>query len=66
MSKISPCLWFDGHAEEAANFYVSLFPDSYVDKVSRAPGDYPSGSAQSIENETASVNLKCAPPLRPM
>ncbi len=28
MSKISPCLWFDGEAEEAANFYVSLLPDS--------------------------------------
>ena len=48
MSKISPCLWFDGHAEVAANFYVSLFPDSYVDKVSRAPADYPSGSAGDV------------------
>ena len=28
MSKISPCLWFDGEAEEAAKFYVSLLPDS--------------------------------------
>src|SRR6476646_10289855 len=27
MSKIAPCLWFDGEAEEAANFYVSLLPD---------------------------------------
>ncbi|MBI1179141.1 MAG: hypothetical protein GC201_01190 [Alphaproteobacteria bacterium] len=27
MSKISPCLWFDGKAEEAARFYVSLLPD---------------------------------------
>ena len=26
--KITPCLWFDGKAEEAARFYVSLFPDS--------------------------------------
>ena len=24
MSKITPCLWFDGNAEEAANFYVTL------------------------------------------
>jgi predicted 3-demethylubiquinone-9 3-methyltransferase (glyoxalase superfamily) len=39
MSKISPCLWFDGQAEEAAAFYVSLFPNSRVDKVSRAPAD---------------------------
>jgi predicted 3-demethylubiquinone-9 3-methyltransferase (glyoxalase superfamily) len=41
--KITPCLWFDGNAEEAANFYVTLFPDSRVDHVQRAPGDYPSG-----------------------
>jgi predicted 3-demethylubiquinone-9 3-methyltransferase (glyoxalase superfamily) len=41
--KITPCLWFDGNAEEAANFYVSIIPDSRVDAVQRAPGDYPSG-----------------------
>lgn len=41
--KIIPCLWFDKQAEEAANFYVSLLPDSRVDAVIRAPGDYPSG-----------------------
>ena len=34
-SKIRPCLWFDHAAEEAANFYVSLFPDSRVTKISR-------------------------------
>ena len=27
MSRISPCLWFGGEAEEAANFYVSLLPE---------------------------------------
>jgi predicted 3-demethylubiquinone-9 3-methyltransferase (glyoxalase superfamily) len=41
--KIIPCLWFDKQAEEAANFYVSLLPDSRIDAVIRAPGDYPSG-----------------------
>src|SRR5215217_1888005 len=41
--KITPCLWFDGNAEEAANFYISVFPDSRVDAVNRAPSDYPSG-----------------------
>jgi predicted 3-demethylubiquinone-9 3-methyltransferase (glyoxalase superfamily) len=41
--KLTPCLWFDGDAEEAATFYVSLFPGSKVDKVQRAPSDYPSG-----------------------
>jgi predicted 3-demethylubiquinone-9 3-methyltransferase (glyoxalase superfamily) len=43
MSKITPCLWYDGKAEEAANFYVSLLPDSRVDKVVRSPADTPSG-----------------------
>ena len=33
MQKITPCLWFDTQAEEAANFYVSLFEDSAVTNV---------------------------------
>ena len=41
--KVYPCLWFDGKAEEAANFYVSLIPDSRVDNVWRSPADTPSG-----------------------
>ncbi len=43
--KITPCLWFDGNAEEAARFYASVLPDSRVDRVERAPADYPSGKA---------------------
>lgn len=35
MSRITPFLWFDNQAEEAANFYVSLFPNSKVGDVSR-------------------------------
>lgn len=31
MSRITPCLWFDGRAAEAAVFYTSLFPDSSID-----------------------------------
>ncbi len=48
MSKITPCLWFDGNAEEAADFYVSVLPDSHVDNVHRAPGDYPAGKAGNV------------------
>jgi predicted 3-demethylubiquinone-9 3-methyltransferase (glyoxalase superfamily) len=48
MSKISPCLWFDGQAEEAAQLYTSLVPDSRIDSVNRAPADYPSGSAGDV------------------
>jgi predicted 3-demethylubiquinone-9 3-methyltransferase (glyoxalase superfamily) len=46
--KVTPCLWFDGQAEQAANFYVSLLPDSRIDRVNRAPGDTPSGPAGMV------------------
>jgi len=48
MSKITPCLWFDGNAEEAANFYVSLLRDSRIDNVSRSPADNPSTPAGAV------------------
>jgi predicted 3-demethylubiquinone-9 3-methyltransferase (glyoxalase superfamily) len=47
-TKITPCLWFDGQAEEAANFYAATFPDSAVKSVNRAPGDYPSGKTGDV------------------
>jgi len=56
MDKITPCLWFDGQAEEAATFYASLIPDSRVVSVDRAPADTPSGpkgSVLSVEFELA-------------
>jgi predicted 3-demethylubiquinone-9 3-methyltransferase (glyoxalase superfamily) len=48
MTTITPCLWFDGNAEEAARFYASVLPDSRVDHVHLAPGDYPSGKAGAV------------------
>ncbi len=33
--KITPCLWFDDQAEEAARFYVSIFPNSRIGRISR-------------------------------
>lgn len=48
MSKITPCLWFDRNAEEAANFYVSLLPDSRINSVSRSPADNPSTRAGEV------------------
>ena len=45
---VTPCLWFDGNAEEAAKFYASLLPNSHVDAVHRAPSDYPSGKAGDV------------------
>jgi predicted 3-demethylubiquinone-9 3-methyltransferase (glyoxalase superfamily) len=48
MSKIAPCLWFNGEAEEAANFYISLLPDSRIDHVQRSPIDNPGGKAGGV------------------
>ncbi len=48
MKKITPCLAFDGQAEVAASFYVSLLPDSRIDRVYRSPADTPSGPAGSV------------------
>ena len=47
-AKISPCLWFDGKAEEAATFYTSTFPDSHITGVRRAPSDSPGGAAGGV------------------
>jgi predicted 3-demethylubiquinone-9 3-methyltransferase (glyoxalase superfamily) len=48
MSKISPCLWFDGEAEEAANFYVSLLPGSKIETVQKNIVDGPGGKAGTV------------------
>lgn len=42
------CLWFDKDAEAAAEFYASVFPDSRVGRVSRAPADFPGGRAGDV------------------
>jgi predicted 3-demethylubiquinone-9 3-methyltransferase (glyoxalase superfamily) len=51
MSRIAPCLWFDGTAEEAAKFYVSVFPDAKITSVSRygTGGPFPAGTALMVE-----------------
>jgi predicted 3-demethylubiquinone-9 3-methyltransferase (glyoxalase superfamily) len=46
--KITPCLWFNKNAEEAAKFYAATFPDSRVIAVHKAPSDYPSGKAGDV------------------
>jgi predicted 3-demethylubiquinone-9 3-methyltransferase (glyoxalase superfamily) len=50
MQKIAPFLWFDGKAEEAANFYVSIFKNSKVTSVTRygEAGPGPKGTAMSV------------------
>ena len=48
MQKVTPFLSFDGQAEEAARFYVSLLPDSRIERVNRSPIDTPSGPAGTV------------------
>jgi predicted 3-demethylubiquinone-9 3-methyltransferase (glyoxalase superfamily) len=47
-SKNIICLWYDGAALEAAEFYAKTFPDSAVGAVHRAPGDYPAGKQGDV------------------
>ena len=55
--KISPCLWFDRQAEEAANFYVSVFKNSRILRVTRYPEagqethKQPAGTVMTVEFE---------------
>jgi predicted 3-demethylubiquinone-9 3-methyltransferase (glyoxalase superfamily) len=51
MSRIAPCLWFNGEAEAAAEFYVSVFPDAAITSVSRygAGAPFPAGTALMVE-----------------
>ena len=48
MAKNVICLWYDGTAEEAANFYARTFPNSTVTAVHSAPGDYPNGKEGEV------------------
>ena len=53
--KITPFLWFDGNAEEAANFYVSVFEDAKIIDVSRYTDDSPGdpGTVMTVSFELA-------------
>src|SRR5215831_16193933 len=51
MQKITPFLWFDNNAEEAMNFYVSIFPNSKVQSTTRygAGGPGPAGTVMTAQ-----------------
>jgi predicted 3-demethylubiquinone-9 3-methyltransferase (glyoxalase superfamily) len=53
MQKITPFLWFNDQAEEAANFYTSLFKDSKMGKIARYPegSPGPAGKVMTVEFE---------------
>jgi predicted 3-demethylubiquinone-9 3-methyltransferase (glyoxalase superfamily) len=46
--KITPCLWFNGNAEEAVQFYTSVFANSSIDQMQRSTVDYPGGKVGSV------------------
>ena len=49
MRAITPFLWFDGNAEEAVEFYCSIFPDSQITRIARKPDEPGAGSVLTIE-----------------
>ena len=57
VQKITPCLWFDTQAEEAAKFYTSIFKNSKIGKISRYPDagqevhGKPAGSVMVVDFE---------------
>lgn len=46
--KITPCLWFDGNAEDAVHFYTSVFANASIDNVQRSTIDYPGGKVGAV------------------
>ena len=48
INKNTICLWYDGTALDAAQFYAETFPDSTVGRILRAPADYPSGKEGDV------------------
>jgi predicted 3-demethylubiquinone-9 3-methyltransferase (glyoxalase superfamily) len=70
MQKISPFLWFDNNAEEAMNFYLSVFKDSKVIRIARnppgAPGPEGDFLVASIELEGQEIILMNGGPGHPL
>ncbi|MEQ1515875.1 MAG: VOC family protein [Usitatibacteraceae bacterium] len=60
MTRGTLCLWYEGTAEEAANFYAATFPNSKVGSVNYAPGDYPDGNrGDALTVEFTVLGLPC-------
>jgi predicted 3-demethylubiquinone-9 3-methyltransferase (glyoxalase superfamily) len=70
MQKISPFVWFDNNAEEAMNFYLSIFEDSKVVRVAQMPpgGPGPEGHLllATIQLEGQEINLMNGGPGHPL
>lgn len=51
MQKITPFLWFDDNAEEAMNFYVSIFPNSKIANINRYKDDIPGSGVTGMKGK---------------
>ena len=60
-NKCTICLWYEGDALDAANFYTKTFPNSAVGEIMRAPSDYPDGKQGDIL--TVICNLRLDEPI---
>jgi len=60
MNKNTICLWYEKDAEAAAEFYASVFPDTAVTGVHKAPTDFPGGKAgQVLTVEFTVLGIPC-------
>ncbi len=60
MTGVTLCLWYNGDAEAAANFYTATFPDSHIGKVHHAPGDFPGGKqGDALTVEFTVLGIPC-------
>ena len=63
LQKITPCLWFDSEAEDAARFYISIFENARIGRISRYGEEgfeihgRPEGSVMTVEFELESQNF---------
>jgi predicted 3-demethylubiquinone-9 3-methyltransferase (glyoxalase superfamily) len=55
MNKITPFLWFDDNAEEAMNFYSSIFKNARIGNISRYPAGSPGGNEGKVMTATFSL-----------
>jgi predicted 3-demethylubiquinone-9 3-methyltransferase (glyoxalase superfamily) len=60
MTDVTLCLWYDHDAEAAARFYAATFPDSSLDAVHHAPGDFPGGKkGDPLTVEFTVLGIRC-------
>ncbi len=60
MKPVAICLWFESEAEDAARFYAETFPDTRLEAVHAAPGDFPGGhKGQVLTVEFTVLGIPC-------